>query len=344
MGTKLKDIVSKREISFDDLKGKIIAVDSYNILYQFITTIRQQDGSPLTDSKGNITSHLSGLFHRTIRLLTAGIKPVFVFDGKPPELKRKERERREASKALAHKEYEIAKEREDIDGMKKYAGRTAKLTREMIDEAKELLSAMGVPFIDAPSEGEAQAAHMVRRGDCYASVSQDYDSLLFGTPRLIQNLTVSERRKLGGRLAYQEVKPEIILLDENLKSLSLSQDKLIVLGILIGTDYNYGGINGIGPKKALKILQERDDFDRIFEELGWSGHFDFPWKDVYSTIKDMPTTDDYSLKWKDADIDAIKRILCERHEFSSARVDSAMEKLIKEKERRTQKGLGDFFR
>ncbi len=344
MGTKLKEIIEKKEITIEELKGKVVVIDSYNVLYQFLTTIRQPDGSLLTDSKGNITSHLAGLFNRTVRLMQSGIKLAFVFDGKPPELKTKERERRKALKETAQQEYEIAKEREDIESMKKFAARTTKLTKEMAEEAKELISALGIPIIQAPSEGEAQAAYMVKKGDAYASVSQDYDSLLFATPKLIQSLTISERKKMAGKLAYQEVKPEIIDLKHNLDLLKLTQDKLIILGILVGTDYNIGGIKGIGPKKALKLLQERDDFDNIFTELKWNEQFEFSWQEVFDTIKNMPHTDDYTLKWIDPNISKVKEILCEKHDFSQTRIDAAMEKLLKEKEKKAQKGLGDFFK
>ena len=159
MGIAFRDIITAREIAIEDLKGKVLAVDSYNVLYQFLTTIRARDGTVLMDSKGNVTSHLVGLFNRTTKLMSEGLKLAFVFDGKPPKLKEKEKERRANLKLEAAKEYEKAKAEEDIEGMKKYAARTSKLDKNMVEEAKKLIEALGLPIIQAPSEGEAQAAY-----------------------------------------------------------------------------------------------------------------------------------------------------------------------------------------
>jgi flap endonuclease-1 len=182
MGLAIKEILVSKEIDVGDLKGKVLAIDSFNLLYQFLTTIRGPDGSLLTDRSGNVTSHLVGLFSRTTNFMQQGLKPVFVFDGVAPLLKQQERERRAQIKQEAKREYEIAKEREDIEAMKKYASRTTKLTSEMIEDAKQLISMMGLPIVQAASEGEAQAAYIAKQKDAYACVSQDFDSLLYATP------------------------------------------------------------------------------------------------------------------------------------------------------------------
>lgn len=344
MGTKLKEITIKKEISIPDLKGKVLVVDSFNVMYQFLTSIRMADGSLLMDSRGNVTSHLNGLFSRTVNLMHQGLKLAFVFDGEAPKLKQKERERRADIKKEAKKEYDIAKEREDIESMKKYAARTSALTKDMIEEAKKLIDAMGMPVIQAPSEGEAQAAHIVNKGDAYAEISQDFDCLMFGVPRLVRNLTVSEKRKMPGKLSYIEVKPELIELEENLKALGISQDQLIAMCILIGTDYNPGGIKGIGPKNALKLVKEcKNDFDSMFKHAEWDKSFEFSWKEVFDTIKNIPVTDRYELRWGKPDAKAIKKLLVDEHDFSEKRVDGALEKLEVESEKRSQKGLGEFF-
>ena len=345
MGTKLRDIVEKKDISFKDLSGKKVVVDSFNILYQFLSSIRQKDGTPLMDSKGKVTSHLSGLFFRTAKMLEFDIKPIFVFDGKAPELKKKEKERRAELKEAAKKQYEIAKEREDMESMKKFAARTSVLSFEMINESKELLEAMGLPVIQAPSEGEAQAAHIVNRGDAFAEVSQDYDCLLYGVKRVVQNLTVSEKRKKPGTLSYVTVVPQIIELEENLKKLGINQEQLMILGILVGTDYNIGGIKGIGPKNALKLVKEyKNNYEKLFEDAKWSEYFDTEWKDIFNVIKRMPVTDDYKIEFKAIDVDKIKEILVERHEFSEERIDSALAKLKQRVKEKEQKGLGAWVR
>ncbi|MBD3313881.1 flap endonuclease-1 [Candidatus Woesearchaeota archaeon] len=343
MGTKLKEIVIKKEIQIPELKDRVLVVDSYNTMYQFLTTIRMSDGSPLMDSKGNVTSHLNGIFNRTLNLMQRGVKLAFVFDGKPPKLKTRERERRAEAKEKARKEYEIAKERKDLDNMKKYAARTSRLTRDMVEEAKKLISAMGLPVIQAPSEGEAQAAYIVNKGEAFAEVSQDFDCLMFSVPRMIRNLTISGKRKLPGKLSFTTISPEIIDLKENLNALGIDQDQLIALSMLVGTDFNPGGIKGIGPKNALKLVREnKDDFDSMFSKAGWEDHFDFPWKEVYDVISNMPTTDDYELKWTTPDADKVKEILVDEHDFSERRVNDVLEKLKSEKEKRSQTGLGDF--
>ncbi|MBT5021816.1 flap endonuclease-1 [Candidatus Woesearchaeota archaeon] len=344
MGVNFKDIIAKKEVSFDQLSKKTFAVDSFNVLYQFVSTIRQRDGSLLTDSQGNITSHLSGLFYRTTKLMSHNLKLSFVFDGEAPELKKKERQRRHQLKENAQKKYEDAKSKGDIEGMKKFASRTSKLSREMVGEAKELLSALGVPIIQAPSEGEAQAAKMVESGDIDYAISQDFDSLLFGVPNMVRNLTISERKKLMGRVSYETIKPETINLSENLNALGIDRDQLIALGMLVGTDFNIGGIKGIGPKNAIKLVKQHgSDLDTLFKETKWDDHFDFPWTEVFYLFKKMPTTQDYNLTWKPFDRDKVFEILCDRHDFSKPRIDSSLKRLEKELLKSAQKGLGDFF-
>jgi flap endonuclease-1 len=343
MGVKIRDLVETKTIEFSELYNKKLAVDAFNMLYQFITTIRQPDGSPLTDQNGNVTSHLIGLFYRLTNLLKQNMKLVFVFDGEAPELKKKERERRNSIKSEAKAKYEEAKKEEDIDAMKKFASRTASLTSEMIREAKELLTALGIPYIQAPSEGEAQAAHMVAKGDAYAVMSQDADALLFGAPRIIKNLSISQKRKKTGKLGYDKVLPELIDSKMVLEHLEISQEQLIILGILVGTDFNYGGVKGIGPKTALKLVKEyANNWDALFEEVKWSETFDLSWHDVYDVFKSMPVSEDYTLEWKPVDSEAVKNILVRDHQFSVERVESVL-KDLDASDAGKQKGLGDFF-
>jgi flap endonuclease-1 len=344
MGVQITDLLVREEITVEALSNKKISVDAFNTLYQFLSTIRQRDGSLLTDSKGRVTSHLSGLFARTTNLMQKNIKLAFVFDGKTPELKKKERERREAIKVEAEVKHQLAVEREDIEEMKKYASRTSRLNSEMIAESKKLLEALGIPVIQAPSEGEAQAARMVKNGDVYALASQDADCLLFGTPILIRNLSVTGRRKRPGKLAYEAVSPEMIKLDVTLDSLKINRRQLIALGMLVGTDYNIGGIKGIGPKNALKLVKEyNNDFDKLFEHAKWDDFFDVKWKEVFDLIENMPVTDDYKLEWKEPDVEKVKKILCDEHDFSAERVESSLSKITEVKKQRQQKGLGDFI-
>jgi len=345
MGVAITELLEGKSVALADLKGKVLAVDAFNTLYQFLTTIRMQDGTPLRDSKGNVTSHLTGLFSRTTALMAEGLRLVFVFDGEPPALKRQERERRHALKQEALLKLKEATKREDVEGMRKYAGRTATLTKEMVEESKLLIEALGLPVVQAPSEGEAQAAFLCKRGDAYAVISQDADAFLFGAPRVVKNLNLTGRRKRSGSLAYEKIEPELLLLDENLKRLNLAHEQLIVLAILVGTDYDKEGIRGIGPKKALKLLEEHGkDYRRIFAEVGWKEAYpDLPWEELLATFKGMVVTEQYKLAWRPPDERRVRKLLVEEHDFSEERIAAAMKRLGESAGLR-QRGLGEFLR
>jgi len=343
MGVAFKDLIVSKEIDLEFLKNKIVILDAYNILYQFITTIRSRDGTLLMDSKGNVTSHLVGLFTRTTNLIQKGLKLVYVFDGKPPKLKQKTHEQRNSIKLEAEKKFLEAKKKEDIEDMKKYAGRTSRLTEEMVEESKKLISLLGLPIVQAPSEGEAQAAHMVKRNDGFAVGSQDFDSLIHGSNKLARNLSISGRRKRSKTATYETIKPELIDLSENLNSLGVDQNQLVVLAMIVGTDYNPGGIKGTGPKNALKIVKKyKTDFDSLFKDLKWSSYFKFSWKEVYYLIKKMPTTNDYKLQWKELNNEKIISMLVGDHDFSEERVKPTLEKLSSETLKNQQTSLGEF--
>lgn len=344
MGVKIFDIIPTKEILLKQLNNKIIVIDGNLNLYQFLSSIRQRDGSLLQDSHGNVTSHLSGLFNRTTRLMQQGIKVCYVFDGKAPELKEQEQKRRKDLKEWAAKKYEDAAKEENLEEMRKYASRTSRLTKEMVEEAKKLLEALGLPIVQAPSEGEAQASKIVSNNHAFAVGSQDADCLMFGATRLIKNLTINTARKTPNKLAFTQINPELIELQEVLITLGLTQDQLIVLSMLIGTDFNPGGIPGVGPKHALKNIKKyTTDFDAMFKELEWEKHFTYPWQEVFDTIKNIPVTNDYVLKWQALDQDKIIDILCAQHDFSAERVTSQLEKLMKLNEANKQTGLNAWF-
>ena len=185
---------------------------------------------------------------------------------------------------------------------------------------------------------------MVKKDKAYAVVSQDIDSLLFGATFLIRNLSISGKRKKVNSLNYTSIKPEIISLGENLNILGIDIDQLIALAILVGTDYNKGGIKGIGPKNALKLVKQyKKDFDSMFKEAKWDYFFNFPWSDVFYLIKNMKVTDKYDLEWKDIDEKKIFELLVKKHDFSKERVEKGISKLLKNQKPKEQKGLNDFF-
>ncbi|MFH1972365.1 MAG: flap endonuclease-1 [archaeon] len=330
MGIKLTDLIDKRDLKWESLQGKTLAIDASNVLYQFVSSIRQRDGTPLMDDSGRVTSHLVGLFSRVPNLMQKGIKPVFVFDGKPPALKDLTHQKRREVKEKAREKYMDAAVAEDEEEMGKYSKQIGRMNQEMFDEAKELLNGLGLPVVQAPSEAEAQCAYMCKKKKVFAVGSQDYDTLLFGGPKLIQNLTLAQKRKVSG--GFVLISPYLIELKDVLDKLELNQDELIILGILIGTDYNPGGVKGIGPKKALKLVQTGRKPDDIFSEL----NAEFDWKEIFNTFKKIPTTD-VNLSFSDINMDKIKEILVEEHNFSDERVENTLSKLQKKSDESLKK-------
>jgi len=331
--TELGKLIPKevrREVELANLNGKTIALDSYNALYQFLASIRQPDGTPLMDSKGRITSHLSGLLYRTLNLMEHGIKPVYVFDGKTPEMKTLEVLRRRQQKEKAMRELEKALAEGRVEDVRKYAQRAVFLSNDMVEDAKRLLTYMGVPWVQAPAEGEAQAAHMVKRGSAWASASQDYDALLFGSPRLVRNLAITGRRKLPGRDEYIEVKPELIELEDVLKALRLkSREQLVDLAILLGTDYNPDGVPGVGPQRAIKLVWEFGSIDRLLDKVLKSAHFPVDPLKIRDYFMNPEVTDDYEIKFEPPDEKKLVEFLVDEHDFSAERVKSAVDRLKK---------------
>ncbi len=341
MGVDLGGIVPRKEIDFSYLSNKVVAIDAFNALYQFLSSIRGQDGNSLMDSRGNVTSHLQGLFTRSLNLMSKGIKLVYVFDGVSPRLKYKEQQERSLRKITAEQKYQTAVDDEDLDAMYKYSKQFTRLNSTMIEESKKLISAMGLPVVEAPSEAEGQVAYLCKKNLVDFSASQDFDSLLFGAPKLIRNLTLSQKRKLAsGKVVYTFL--EFLELDEILKELNFTQSQLIVLGILTGTDFNNGGIRGIGPRKALKLLKDKttfDDFDTIFSDL----KADFDWREIYDIFNNLPVTEKVSLTFNPLNPTKVKDILVDTHEFNLERIDKLLLKYTSENKLLNQKGLQDFF-
>ena len=323
MGVDLKPIVTKRVVRLSDFKGKSLAIDAYNSLYQFLAIIRSSDGRPLRDREGRTTSHLSGLFYRTSNLLKLGIKPVYVFDGKPPILKSVVLKERARSRRAAKERFERALEIGDKEKARRYGQASVQLKDWMLETSMELLRLMGVPTVQAPSEGEAQASFMARRGDVWASASQDYDSLLFGTPRLIRNVTISGRRKLPRKNVYIQVSPELVDLQDLLRKLGITQTQLVELGILIGTDYNPGGVERFGPKSALKLIKKYGDGKSALTKID-SNKYKFEFDQVKSLFLQPEVTSDYSLNWTSLDVKGIIDLLCKEYDFSTERVRNTL--------------------
>lgn len=349
MAVDLSKIVSKRKLQLDELKGRSIAIDAYNVLYQFLSIIRQPDGTPLVDSHGNVTSHLSGIFYRTIEMMSYGIKPIYVFDGLPSVLKQKTtaaRMRRKEEAALA---YQKAKEAGDVEAMRMHAMAATRVDRAIVESSRKLLDHMGIGYMTAPSEGEAQASYMSGNELVYAAASQDYDTLLFGSRYVVRNLTFSGKRKLPGKNVYVSVEPEIVSLADTLRDTHINRKQLIWIGILLGTDFNKG-IRGVGPKTALKIVNDAKNISDIedYVKKKYDEEFELDIKEVEELfadpeIKEMSSNDIEKLLSKSYSKEGIIDFMCKEHGFSEERISKYIDKLAKNKTDSNQKGMDRWF-
>ncbi len=338
MGTDIGDLLQKRKVELSDLANQVVAIDAFNTLHQFLSIIRQRDGSPLIDSSGRVTSHLSGLLYRTASLVEAGIKPLFVFDGKPPDLKSETLDRRKEIRESSREKWENAKAVGDLELAYKYAQASSKVNKEILEDSKYLLDIMGIPFVQAPCEGEAQAAHMVLKKDANCVASQDYDSFLFGAPVVVRNLAVTGKRKLPGKNAYVDVEPEIIDLGETLETLEITREQLIDIAICVGTDYNKG-LEKVGPKTALKLIKKHGDIYAVLREKGVEIEAVDRIREIFLRPE---VTDNYEIKWGKPDSEKLLEFLCENHDFSVDRVEKAAERL-KAASRARQRTLDQWF-
>ena len=321
MGVDLGDLLQRKKIEIKDLSGRWVAVDAFNTLYQFLSIIRQKDGTPLMDSTGRVTSHLSGLLYRTTNLIEAGVRVSFVFDGVPPSFKAGTLQERAEVREKAAVSWEEARAAGE-DGFR-YAQASSRVNSEILQDAQRLINAMGLPVVQAPSEGEAQAAHMAARGDVQSVASQDYDSLLFGAPRVVRNLAITGKRKLPKKNIYVDVEPETIDLEAGLAALGISRKQLVEIGIMCGTDYN-PGLSRVGPKTALKLIREKGDLESILanqeEKI-----------ENYCEIREFflhpDVTDDYTVKMARPRVDQIVSFLVEERDFDRERVEKTAHRL-----------------
>ncbi|MFW5914507.1 MAG: flap endonuclease-1 [Thermoplasmatota archaeon] len=323
MGVNLSDIVPSRSVELTDLEGRTVAVDAYNAIYQFLSVIRQPDGSPLKDSEGRVTSHMSGLLYRNVNLLEAGILPAYVFDGIPSELKGETVAERSERRSRAEEEWQRAREKGDLRTAFSKATQSSRITNDVVESSRILLTHLGIPVVQAPEEGEAQAAYMAWKGDVWAASSQDFDSLLFGAPRLVRNLTLAGKRKMPGSSRYKEISPEVIELNGVLDHLSITRERLIDLCILMGTDYNTG-LSGIGPKKALKLITDHGDLESALSHLGREIE---DYQRIREVFLDFERKEDYQLDWRRPDRERVVEFLCEEHDFSLKRVENSLDKI-----------------
>ncbi|CUM65356.1 uncharacterized protein PRCAT00002992001 [Priceomyces carsonii] len=331
-----------KEYQLKNLFGRKVAIDASMCLYQFLIAVRQADGQQLTTAEGETTSHLLGMFYRTLRLVENNIKPVYVFDGKPPVLKGGELEKRLLRKEEALKQRDDIKDTGTVEEILRYEKRTVRVTREQNEEAKKLLALMGIPYVDAPCEAEAECASLAKHGKVYAAASEDMDTLCYEPPFVLRHLTFSEARKMPiDQIDYDKV----------LEGLGMDKKTFIDMCILLGCDY-CETIKGVGPVTAFKLIKEHGSLDNIVKYIN-----DNPDKTKYSVPENWPfdearelfmnpevaDANEITLKWKEPDVEGLVEYMVKQKGFSEDRVRSGAEKLKKGLKAGVQGRLDGFF-
>ncbi|KAK6459027.1 PIN domain-like protein [Scheffersomyces xylosifermentans] len=330
-----------KEFQLKNLFGRKVAIDASMCLYQFLIAVRQSDGQQLTNENGETTSHLSGMFYRTIRMVENNIKPVYVFDGKPPVLKGGELEKRLLRREEAQKQIDSIKDTGTVDEVMKFEKRLVRVSREQNDEAKKLLELMGIPYVNAPCEAEAQCAELARGGKVFAAASEDMDTLCYEPPFLLRHLTFAEARKMPiDQITYSEA----------IAGLEMTKDQFIDLCILLGCDY-CETIKGVGPVTAYKLIKEHGSLDNIIKHIedNPGGKLkvpeNWPYDEARELFKHPEVTEakDITLKWKEPDVDGLVAYMVGEKGFSEDRIRSGAEKLKKGLKTGVQGRLDGFF-
>ncbi len=325
MGCNLRDLANAKDTTMETMRGKTVGIDSFLLAFQFLTTIRDRsptgDGGPLRAENGKVVAHLMGFLARASTMLAKGVKPVFIFDGTHPDLKKDEMDARRAVREQAEKEWKAALEAGDYATAQKMAQRCVKYTPEMVDESIEMLKLMGIPAFRAAAEGEAQAAVMAAKGQLDAVATQDWDALLYGAPFVIRNFASDGSKRMGRIIRAQEIELDQILADNE-----LTREQLIDLGIMIGTDF-HPGIRGIGPKTGLKFIKEFGSIEGVCE----AKQKEIP--DRLSEIRQIflnhPVVEvsDEDLQQGTVDVEGLKKFLIDERQFSQKRFDNAINQL-----------------
>ncbi|CAM0152500.1 unnamed protein product [Urochloa decumbens] len=312
----------------EDYRGRVIAVDASLSIYQFLVVVGRKGSELLTNEAGEVTSHLQGMLNRTVRMLEAGIKPVFVFDGEPPEMKKKELAKRlgwqlwlSIKRNDATKDLNRAMEIGDEDSIEKFSKRTVKVTKKHNDDCKRLLRLMGLPIVEAPGEAEAQCAALCENHQVYAVASEDMDSLTFGARRFLRHLT---------DLGYKKSPVTEFEVSKVLEELGLTMDQFIDLCILSGCDY-CENIKGIGGQRALKLIRQHGCIEEVVQNLKqtrFSVPEDWPYQEVRTLFKQPNVcTGIPEFVWTSPDSQGLMDFLSTENSFSYDRVAKAVEKI-----------------
>ena len=324
----------------DLLSGKVIMIDASMQIYQCLIAIRQGPSGQLAASDGDVTSHLTGLFYRTIRLIEAGIKPVYVFDGKPPQLKQKELDKRNERQAQALSELKVTDDAVEIEKQEK---RSVRATREQSEEVKKLLTLMGIPVVQAPCEAEATCAAYVKAGKAYATATEDMDSLTFGSTYVIRHINSTDQKK---QPTVEYSLPNI------LNDMGITMDQFIEICILSGCDYTKT-IKGIGPTRAYQLIQEHSTIENVLdvlkkkhgeEQFSTMVPEDYPIESVRDLFNNPDVDITQELTWKPPDREALVSFLVDEKKFSADRVNKGCDRIRTAKAKGTQHRISQFFK
>lgn len=312
MGSALGSIVEKRNRELKTMGGSVAVVDGYIQLHQFLNSIRDHEtGEYLKNENGDVTSHLVGWFYRFGSVIDAGIRPVVIFDGGYPDLKQDEVDSRQESRQKAQQKFEEAKEEGDTEKMKKYAAQRISVDEDIVESTKELLDAMGIPTYIAPSEADPQCVQLMKEGVADYSITQDYDHLLYGADYILQN--------------FNKDSGDVISLQETLENNELSHEELVWYGILLGTDYN-SSPHGVGPKRAMNIINGSDDFGDVISGAQSYDDIDVDtWWEVHDWFESPDVDEGLDPTWEKPDTELLRDMLINKYEFSENRVNSKLE-------------------
>lgn len=349
MGIKFKDIFIpyKEDVDLKKLTGKKVGIDAYVMIYQMLARVRRaEEGGAEFSYQGNVTSHLIGIFQRSLYLLENGMKVCAIMDGPPVSMKEKILQDRAKRREEAERLRQEALDEEDLEAANKYAQATVTVTEQILDDTEKLFSLLGIPVVKAVHDAEAQIAQMVRHNVLDACVSQDYDSFAFGAPYVIRNLSVSQRRIIRGKTVT--VYPEQYYLEKILNGLGISRDQLILAGLLIGTDFN-NGVRKVGAKTALKLVKEHPSLTQLkalveekysFDDYSWDYYFPVDPEEIIAYFQEPPYNDVPDLKFGKVDVKGITEFLVTERGFNPKNVESSLKKIIK---MQRQSSLSSFF-
>lgn len=320
-----------KKIKIHQLMGKTIAIDASLQIYQFLVSVRHI-GNQLMDDEGNTTSHLQGILTRTSNLITNGLKPIYVFDGKPPENKSGELQKRAERRQEAEAALQTAIEAGNEEDINRFSRRTVRMEQSQVDECIQLLKYMGIPFIVAPCEAEAECAALCRAGLADATATEDMDALAHATPCLIRHIAKPD---------------DIISIDFNkvLEGSGLTREEFVDFCILCGCDY-CDTLKGIGPKRAYDLIKEYHSIEKILENIDTNKYpvpSDFDYKGARDLFFHHEVETNVKFQWGKPDKEKLIKFLVEEKGFSQGRVEAIVQKLIKARQGGQQTRMDSFF-